>query len=289
MGGITLSLVVGEISYTNMMPLYYYLDRDYLSRLGCMFIPQIPAQLNEAMAKGIIDVGGISSFSYGEHVDQYTILPNLSVSSPKAVGSIFLFSKVPITQLDGKKIALTSSSATSVNLLKIILQDFYELDVTFNVMKPDYQQMMIDHDACLLIGDDAIVTLWNLADHIHRYDLGQIWYEHTKLPMTFAVLAVRNEILAQENERISILYEGFMASKKKCIENNYTEMISSIRKDFHGTKSFWENYFHGLNHDLTEQHIEGLYLFYDKAAQLGLLKKVNTISLWSALDHCHSI
>jgi chorismate dehydratase len=284
-----MSLVVGEISYTNMLPLYYYLDRDYLNRLGCMFIPQIPSQLNEAMSKGMIDVGGISSFSYGEHVDQYTILPNLSVSSPKSVGSIFLFSKVPITQLDGKKVALTSSSATSVNLLKIILQSFYQVDVSYTTMKPNFTEMLKDHEACLLIGDDAILSLWGLPPEIHRYDLGQIWYEHTRLPMTFAVLAVRNEILKLENDRISILFDGFMRSKKKSLENNYQEMISSIRKDLNGSKSFWDNYFNGLNYDLTERHIEGLYLFYDKASELGLLKKVNTISLWSALDHCHSI
>lgn len=284
-----MSLVVGEISYTNMLPLYYYLDRDYLNRLGCMFIPQIPSQLNEAMSKGVIDVGGISSFSYGEHSDEYTLLPNLSVSAPKSVGSIFLFSKVPITQLDGKKVALTSSSATSVNLLKIILQTFYQMDVTYTVMKPNFTEMLINHDACLLIGDDAILTSWNLPSEIHRYDLGQIWYEHTKLPMTFAVLAVRNEILQRESDRIGILFDGFMTSKKKCIENDYKEMISSIRKDFNGPKTFWDEYFHGLNYDLSEKHIEGLYLFYDKAAELGLLKKVNTISLWSALDRCHSI
>lgn len=284
-----MSLVVGEISYTNMLPLYYYLDRDYLNKLGCMFIPQVPSQLNEGMAKGIIDVGGISSFSYGEHVDKYTILPNLSVSSPRSVGSIFLFSKVPLTQLEGKKIALTSSSATSVNLLKIILQTFYGLNVEYEVMKPDFDEMLKDHDACLLIGDDAILTFWNLKEEIHRYDLGQMWYEHTKLPMTFAVLAVRNDILEKENHRIATLFDNFMTSKKKCIENNYSEMISSIRKDFGGSKSFWENYFHGLNYDLTEKHVEGLYRYYDLAFDLGLLKKVNTISLWSALDRCHSI
>lgn len=284
-----MSLIIGEISYTNMWPLYYYLDRDYLNKLGCVFIPQIPSQLNEGMSKGIIDVGGISSFSYGEHVNDYTILPNLSVSSPSSVGSIFLFSKVPLTQLDGKKIALTSSSATSVNLLKIILQSFYELDVTYTVMEPNFNEMLKEHDACLLIGDDAIVTLWNLSADIHRYDLGQMWHEWTKLPMTFAVLAVRNEVLQREDERIGILYDSFINSKKKCLENNYLEMISSIRQDFGGSKTFWETYFHGLSHDLTEKHIEGLYHYFDKATEIGLLKKVNTISLWSALDRCHSI
>lgn len=284
-----MSLVIGEIAYTNILPLYYYLDRDYLRNLDCMFIPQIPAQLNERMSKGIIHVGGISSFSYGEHADEYSIFPNLSVSAPESVGSIFLFSKVPITQLDGKKIALTSSSATSVNLLKIILQKFYEMDVTYTVMAPNFNEMLKEHDACLLIGDDAILTVWNLPSDIHRYDLGQLWFEYTKLPMTYAVMAIRNDIIESETLRISALYDGFTRSKKKCIENNYEEMISSIRKDLGGTKRFWQDYFQGLSHDFNERQKEGLYQYYDLASQLGLLKKVKTITLWSAIDHCHSI
>lgn len=284
-----MSLVIGEISYTNMLPLYYYLDREQLRESDFMFVPQIPAELNQAMSKGIVDIGGISSFSYGEHFNQYTIFPNLSVSAYESVGSIFLFSKVPITQLDGKKVALTSSSATSVNLLKIILQSFYEIDVTYTVMKPDFTDMLKDHDACLLIGDDAILTSWNLNSEFHKYDLGQMWYEHMKLPMTFAVVAIRNDILLTKTNQIEMLYDGFITSKKKCIENNYEEMISSIRQDFGGSKQFWQNYFLGLSYDLTDRHIEGLYNYYDKATSLGLLNKVNTISLWSALDHCHSI
>lgn len=115
-----MSLIIGEISYTNILPMFYYLNREELVRKGCEFVPRVPAKLNEGMADGTVHVGGISSFSYGEHADDYVIFPNLSVSSYKEVGSIFLFSKIPITQLNGKSVALTSSSASSVNLLKIL-------------------------------------------------------------------------------------------------------------------------------------------------------------------------
>ncbi|MDE5411928.1 menaquinone biosynthesis protein [Alkalihalobacterium chitinilyticum] len=285
-----MTLIVGEISYTNILPIFYYLDREKLSDLDCRFVPQIPAELNRGMANGAVDVGGISSFAYGENFDRYTLLPNLSVSAYSRVGSLFLFSKVPIEELNEKSVALTSSSATTIHLLKIILERFYEFSVEYDVMKPNFESMLETHDACLLIGDDAIKTVWNKSDRYYMYDIGQLWYEHTGLPMTYAVFAVRNEVLQTETEKLSVLYEQLISSKRKSIDINYLPMIDSIRNNFGGTQLFWEQYFKGLSYDLNDQMLKGLNYYYQLAYDLGYLKKkVQTISLWSAFDHSHSM
>ncbi|WP_096200939.1 menaquinone biosynthetic enzyme MqnA/MqnD family protein [Bacillus sp. FJAT-45350] len=285
-----MTLVIGEISYTNILPLYYYLERNKLIENGCSFVPQIPSQLNEGMSKGVVDVGGISSFSYGEHFDKYHLLPNLSVSSHREVGSIFLFSKVPIEELNEKKIALTSSSATSINLLKVILHHFYQYQVDYHVTKPNFHEMMLDHDACLLIGDDAIVTKWNHEKDIYRYDLGQLWYEHTGFPMTYAVFAVRNQVIENQGALLEALYEQFLMSKKKSQHDQFQPMITEIRNLFGGSSSFWNEYFAGLCYDLEMRQLEGLRYYYKLAYEQGLLtKKVESIYLWDSLDHCHSI
>ncbi|MFV8828375.1 menaquinone biosynthesis protein [Alkalihalobacterium sp. APHAB7] len=285
-----MTLIVGEISYTNILPIFYYLDREKLNDLDCRFVPQIPAELNRGMANGAVDVGGISSFAYGENFDRYTLLPNLSVSAYSRVGSLFLFSKVPIEELNEKSVALTSSSATTIHLLKIILERFYEFSVEYDVMKPNFETMLETHDACLLIGDDAIKTVWNKSDQYYMYDIGQLWYEHTGLPMTYAVFAVRNEVLQAETEKLSVLYESFISSKRKSIDINYLPMINSIKNNFGGTQQFWEQYFKGLSYDLNDQMLKGLNYYYQLAYDLGYLKKkVQTISLWSAFDHCHSM
>ena len=285
-----MGLVIAEISYTNILPLFYSIDRDRLIKDGCKFIPKIPSKLNEAMANGTVDVGGISSFAYGEHIEEYVLLPNLSVSSPKEVGSIFLFSKVPITELNGKSIGLTSSSSTSVNLLRILLKKYYDLDPLYETMDPDYKTMMEKHDACLLIGDDAILTLWHANENIHRYDLGELWEHFTGYPMTFAVVAVRKDAWEKEPELLEILFEEFQSSKQAVIENQFEEMIKDIREKMGGSKSFWDNYFSGLNYDLTVRHIEGLHLYYDLAYELGLLhNKVKNISLWQPAGYCQSV
>ncbi|WP_209122590.1 menaquinone biosynthesis protein [Alkalihalobacillus sp. BA299] len=285
-----MTLIIGEISYTNILPTFYYLDREKLNDLDCRFVPQIPAELNRGMAIGAVDVGGISSFAYGENFDRYTLLPNLSVSAYSRVGSLFLFSKIPIEELNGKSIALTSSSATTVHLLKIILERFYEFSVQYKVMKPDFESMLENHDACLLIGDDAIKTVWNKSDQYYMYDIGQLWYDHTGLPMTFAVFAVRNEVLQTEPEKLSVLYQQLINSKMKSIDLRFQPMIKDIKNNFGGTQAFWEQYFQGLSYDLNDQMLQGLNYYYQLAYELGYLKKkVQTISLWSAFDHCHSM
>ncbi|MGO4888120.1 menaquinone biosynthesis protein [Anaerobacillus sp. MEB173] len=285
-----MSLVVGEISYTNILPLFFYLDRKKLNNEGCSFVPQIPAKLNEAMENGTVSLGGISSFAYAQNADKFSLMPNLSVSSYGAVGSIFLFSKLPIEQLNGKKIALTSTSATSVNLLKIILGKFNNLSVTYKVMSPNYKEMMSDHDACLLIGDDAILTSWENDKNIYRYDLGELWHRYTGYPMTFAVLAVRNEVLTENDKLISLLYEGLLASKKQSIEEKFQPMITHIKSIIGGSSVFWENYFSGLCYDFSKKQQEGLIYYYRLAYELGLIpKEVKKLSICNMYDLSHSI
>lgn len=285
-----MSIVVGEISYTNINPMFHFVDREKLTLDGCRFIPKVPAKLNRDMAAGSVHVGGISSFAYAEHSEDYVLLPNLSVSSFGAVGSIFLFSKYPITELDGKSIALTSSSATSVNLLRVILKEFYGLDIYYETMDPEYDKMMEQHDACLLIGDDAILQSWKKSEDIYQYDLGEQWYKFTGLPMTFAVFAVRKEVTENEPVLLKELYEQFIQSKKRCIDDGFEEMISLILQEKGGTKEFWKQYFNGLNNDLTDLHIQGLHRYYDLAYKLDLLpRKVNDIVTWDPTKHRHSV
>ncbi|UTR14632.1 menaquinone biosynthesis protein [Salipaludibacillus sp. LMS25] len=285
-----MSLVIAEISYTNILPMFYYVDREKLKHAGCEFVPAIPSQLNQDMADGKVHVGGISSFAYGEHSEEYQVLPDLSVSAMKQVGSIFLFSKKPIEELGGASIALTSSSATSVNLLKIILSKFYQLNVTYTTMAPNYSVMMNDHDACLLIGDDAILTSFSKQDAIYQYDLGCLWKLFTGFPMTFALFAIRKEAWEKHGELLAEVHRQFLKSKLLSRNNRFSEMITSIRVQLGGTTDFWQTYFAGLNYELTETHLEGLHHFYDLAYELNLLtQKVNKVSIWNPTENFHSV
>ncbi|MDT8860016.1 menaquinone biosynthesis protein [Alkalihalobacillus sp. MEB130] len=276
-----MSVVIGEISYTNIMPFFYHLDRKMLGEHHCQFVPQVPAQLNNEMALGRIDIGGISSFAYAQHAQAFTLLPNLSVTSYGAVNSIFLFSKVPISELNEKKVALTWSSASSVHLLKIILEHFHSLSISYTTMNPNVKSMLREHEACLLIGDDAIVAKREYGQSLYHYDLGELWYEQTGLPMTFAVFAVRNETLRDHPSLVGLIYRSFLESKRESELKHYQPMIDAILKTHGGKRSFWEHYFQKLCNDFGEEEQKGLSYYFDLLYKMNYLSQpINKLHIW---------
>ncbi|MFB5661668.1 menaquinone biosynthesis protein [Alteribacillus sp. HJP-4] len=279
-----MTLRVGEISYSNILPLFFYMDREYLKTLGCNFIPKVPSGLNEDMKNETIDVGGISSFAYGASADMYKVLPGMSVSSYGKVGSIFLFSKKNIEELADTKILLTSASATSVHLLKAILREFYDLEnIEFEVAEPDFDTMKSASDAFLLIGDDAIRSLWRSDRHLYRYDLGQLWYEFTGLPMTFALMTVRKQTTEEQPEILLALQKEMLRSKQIAIGTNYRDMIASVRQSVGGSVSFWEDYFQTLFYDFNKKEKDGLLYYYRLMYKHGYFKQqVLDIDMWNA-------
>jgi chorismate dehydratase len=195
------------------------------------------------------------------------------------VGSIFLFTKgKSLSELDGAKIALTNTSATSVHLLRILLERFEQVRPSYITMTPGLDQMLRQADAAMLIGDDAIRASW--SDQGYRsFDLGQEWYLRTGLSMTFAVWAVRKEIAEHRWSELEKIYDRFRESLEKS-RRNLLPVIQYAMNKLGGTESFWQNYFRGLSHDLGEKEIVGLETYYRYAAELGFLKegiKVDTL------------
>jgi chorismate dehydratase len=272
------SLRIGQIRYTNTLPVTFFFDDErFAGRIE--LIRQVPAQLNAAMSRGEIDLGPISSFSYAEHASKYLVLPDLSVSAKGKVGSIFLFSKRPIEQLDGARIALTNTSATSVNLLKIILQTFYnKKEVSYVTQPPVLSEMLLDADAALLIGDDALLAVRG-SHACHVYDLGELWHRFTGYSMTFALWTVRKQAIAEQGELLREVHAAFLESKEKA-KRHLDQLIDYVQAHYGGEKDGWYAYFNGLQHDFTDEQQVGLEYYFHCAAQLGLLPSAVKVSLW---------
>ncbi|MBM0064640.1 menaquinone biosynthesis protein [Alkalicoccobacillus gibsonii] len=276
-----MTLRIGEIEYANIQPFFDKLNRNELTENGFQLMTDVPSQVNRRLAEGAVDVAGISSFSYAQHADDYSILPDLSVSSKGEVRSLYLFSKVPIEQLDEKRVALTASSATTVHLLKIILRSFYELRVQYETMKPDLAEMLLTHDAALLIGDDAIRAA-RTNTTLYQYDLGTLWYEQTGLPMSYAVFAVRNEVLSTHSDELDTIYQAFVQSKISSHHNDYKDLSNRFVLKQGGTFDFWQSYFQNLWYHFNEENKRGLLYYYKLAYEYGFLSKsIHSISVWS--------
>ncbi len=269
---------IGRINYTNVWPIYYYFP-ELMNTSEVDIIEQVPTSLNKAMAAGDIDMGPISSFAYGESFENYLLYPDLSVSAYGEVNSILLFHEKPLREIANGHILLPTTSATSVNLLKIILEKFYEGKPTYEYATPDVEQMMALGDGALLIGDDAIKESWRNKTYMIT-DLGQEWAKWTGQWISFAVWAIRRETADLYPELVANVFNAFMASKAKA-HRSPEEMIEEAQASVGGTASYWHHYFHTLCYDFGPEQWEGLASYYKYCYELGFLPKPVNIALWS--------
>ena len=269
---------IGRIDFTNVWPLFYYFPYERLQR-EVELVTQVPTQLNAAMAAGEIDLGPISSFAYGENFEQYMLLPDMSVSAYGNVKSILLFHRKPLSDLGGASVALPTTSASSVNLLKIILRRFYQVEPEYHYAPPKLNEMMQSSDAALLIGDHAIRESWKEHGWMVT-DLAEEWLKWTGHWMSFAVCAIRKQVVEEQPEQVGRIYQAFMESKFQSL-NDFTALVQDARQQIGGTEAYWRDYFSTLTYEFGPEQQAGLQLYYRYAWELGFLDKEVRIQLWN--------
>lgn len=189
---------LGIVSYTNVAPLHWGLKPWSTADGRAEFVHGVPTRLNAALLAGDIDLTLISSIEFVRHRHALKALPDFSIATLGPVYSVMLFHWRPWRELQGARVAVTTHSATSVELLRQLLEvDGIEAQLV--PLAPDLAVMLRDCDAALLIGDDALSealarrALPCPPDGAARVplvtDLGDAWYERTRLPFVFAVWA----------------------------------------------------------------------------------------------------
>ncbi|MFF2016326.1 menaquinone biosynthetic enzyme MqnA/MqnD family protein [Paenibacillus sp. NPDC058177] len=270
--------VIGKISYTNSWPVFHNFHPSSLKHPATM-VSEVPAVLNRGMSEGSIHVGALSSFAYAEASDRLLLLPSLSVSSDGPVRSILLFSKKPLEEIADGIIAVTNTSATSTNLLKIIMQKAIGGRPQYISAEPDLDAMMEVADACLLIGDNAIKASWQNKGYLVT-DLGEFWKKWTGLGMTFAVWAVNRDAARNKFAAVAEIAEAFAESKRRGVRD-LAPIVSEAMRTVGGTEVYWYGYFRNLCYDFEERQQEGLNLYFRYAYEMGLLPQEVKMELWS--------
>jgi Predicted periplasmic solute-binding protein len=266
---------IGHNPNTNMLPMFHFLPKEHPL---LEFVTAEPTGHNAMLADGRIDIAPISAFSYGQHWREYGILPNLSVSTRGRVGSILLFSKVPLKDLDGLTVALTDMSATSVNLTKILLHNFYEVFPQYLTMESNLQKMFEKADAALLIADAAIqAALKHPACYI--YDLGEEWFQHTGCSMTYAVWAFPKKLITEREEELKILYRLLLDAKNKAL-SNMAEINKTCQAMLGASTDFWKGYFDQFKYDLDSNLRTGLRKYLDMCYEQTLLESRPILEFW---------
>ncbi|CAM5455132.1 menaquinone biosynthesis protein [Streptomyces atroolivaceus] len=210
---------VGHIQFLNCLPLYWGLARTG-TLLDLELSKDTPERLSEQLVRGDLDIGPVTLVEFLRNADELVALPDIAVGCDGPVMSCVIVSQLPLEQLDGARVALGSTSRTSVRLAQLLLAERYGVTPDYYTCPPDLGLMMQEAEAAVLIGDAALRA--NLHDAprlgLQVHDLGQMWKEWTGLPFVFAVWAARKDYLATHPDHVEKVHEAFLASRDLSLE-----------------------------------------------------------------------
>jgi chorismate dehydratase len=252
----TEKLRVCAVSFLNTSPLVW----------GMLHGPQrgifdlefrIPAECADQVAAGNCDIGIIPSFEL-THQD-LEIIPGSGIACRGAVRSILLVSSRPAGEI--RTLAADSSSRTSVQLARVILERKYGANYVSIPHAPDLEAMLQVADAALVIGDPALrIDPARLPYHV--YDLGAEWQEMTGLPMVFAVWAGHRRVLTPQ---VAQTFSDSLGYGREQMEQIVA--MESARRGFDAAlvREYLTRY---IVHELGPREYEGMELFLSYARSL---------------------
>lgn len=258
-------LRLGHIEFSNCFPVHAaLLDRG--APPGVEIVGGIPSHLNAQLAEGGIDVAPSSSIEYARHADAYRLFPELVIGSFGPVQSILLETTRPLAQLDDAEVALPTASATSVVLLRALLELRHGVRPRYRWFDQATERdpVATGASAALRIGDVALRARFP-ADRL-VVDLGQAWTEWTDLPFAFALW--QTSAGPEANPELAALHEALLASRA-WFEANDAELAERWSAHFRIEAPRLLRYWRSLTYSLDAPMREGLVRFYGLAAELA--------------------
>jgi chorismate dehydratase len=257
-------LRLGAVPYLNVAPIIHGLPGNDRFEL----IRQVPSLVAESLHRREIDLGTIPSIEYA--AGGYAIVPGIAIGSRGAVRSVRLLHRGPLGAL--RRVALDTSSRTSVALLKILLRERLGRDPEYVSLPPRIGEMLNAADAALVIGDPALYH----EGPEQSLDLGEEWLALTGLPFVYAFWAGPPGVLTPGD--VEALQESLRSGLASIadIASSYAGPSGRAREN--------ESYLRSsIVFDLGEAEQAGLREFYRRAHALGLIPRVPELSF-----HAHS-
>ncbi len=258
---------LGAVSYLNVRPLVYGLDRQ-TDLVSLRF--DLPAVCAQRLAHGEIDLGMVPSIAYLDRPSDF-VVPGVCIGSEGPVNSVALFSRVPLARV--RTLALDTSSRTSAMLTQVLCARRFEIAPTFVPHGPDLEQMLRIADAALLIGDPALFA--RIPEGVEKTDLGAAWTDMTGLPFVWAFWAGPAGPVSADVVRLlqTTANEGMRHS------DEIADAYCAPRAE---DQTLARRYLrHDLRFRLDERAIAGVHRFYQEAAALSLVPAARTVSFFA--------
>jgi predicted solute-binding protein len=255
-------LRAAAVGYLNARPLYEGLDREPASsqiRLDCAS----PSEVARRVAEDEADFA-LMPVAAAATVGDLRIVRGCAIGARGAVRSIMIVAERPIDTLD--ELAVDLSSRTSVVLARLILRarsKGHDLRLFGSAPKEAIASVSGSRGA-LIIGDPALEIEERFP---HVLDLGLAWRELTGLPFVFAAWCGRPGAISAEAERL--LEDAKIAglARRDAIADEYAARTGLSATSL---RAYLQE---AISYELGDDERRGLELFYDSAAQIGLLPR----------------
>lgn len=250
---------LGAVSFLNARPLTVGLDGPD-SPFDLHY--DLPSKCAADLAAGTIDVGLIPAVEYARNEPDYWIVPGICIASLGEVLTVRLFYRGKLDEI--RRIAVDTSSRTSVALMTVILRERYGLNPEQVPAAPDLDAMLHEADAALLIGDPVLPLVAEGAGR-QCLDLGEIWTEMTGKPFVYALWAGREG-------RLSPGHVARLQQARQAGSVSLQQIATAFQRERAGDVELYERYLRDhIRHDLGPDELEGLREFYRLAAVHGVI------------------
>ena len=126
----------------NCLPIYWGLVRSG-ALLDVELTKDTPDRLNDMLVAGDLDIGPISLVEYLRNADDLVLLPDIAIGSDGPVLSVNLVAQRPLPDLDGRRVALGSTSRTSVLLARMWLAEVHGVRPEYFTCPPELSTMLL--------------------------------------------------------------------------------------------------------------------------------------------------
>lgn len=254
---------LGHIDYSNCIPVHALLLDE--PQAGVELVRDVPSALNAALAASEIDAAPCSSIEYARHADEYRIMAGHAIGAAGPVHSILLESVAAPSELDGCTVAVPTASATSVVLLRALLELRLGVRPHYTWFNQSDATDPVDAGAAavLRIGDAALGR--TVPAGRQTVDLGFEWHAWTGLPFAFAVWQVRRDVATSDVERLA----DVLARSRAYFDARAESLAVHHAASYGTTPDRLLAYWRSLHYDLDAPMQQGLLHFFELAAALG--------------------
>jgi chorismate dehydratase len=262
---------LAAISFLNTAPLTFSFthapDASSLrARYDLRFM--LPPECAEELRAGRADAALIPSILLADMPDA-AIVPGVAIAAKSPVISVLLALRPGIDISSVRKVALDTTSRTSVALTRILFSRVWRTNPQFLPAAADFATAIRGADATLIIGDHALLTRQQaLNAGLTIIDLAEEWIKLTGLPFVFAFWAARGQAAADNRDTLIADLNHSRDAGLAHINELLDEWQPRVPLSPEVMREYWS---HNIYYSLDADCLAGLQLFYRYAAECGVI------------------